>query len=77
MTEKEIIVENGVDEVLGQLDSAIDELLEKRKQDVDVIAIAVGVPALTGQNDLNDLFGTYLPEWKNVDLKEHIYRNIM
>ena len=71
-TEKEIIVENGVDEVLGQLDSAIDELLEKRKKDVDVIAIAVGVPALTGQNDLNDLFGTYLPEWKNVDLKEHI-----
>ena len=58
-TEKEIIVENGVDEVLGQLDSAIDELLEKRKKDVDVIAIAVGVPALTGQNDLNDLFGTY------------------
>ena len=57
-TEKEIIVENGVDEVLGQLDSAIDELLEKRKKDVDVIAIAVGVPALTGQNDLNDLFGT-------------------
>ena len=37
-----------------------------------MIAIAVGVPALTGQNDLNDLFGTYLPEWKNVDLKEHI-----
>ena len=71
-TEKEIIVENGVDEVLGQLDSAIDELLEKRKKDVDVIVIAVGVPALTGQNDLNDLFGTYLPEWKNVDLKEHI-----
>ena len=31
-TEKEIIVENGVDEVLGQLDSAIDELLEKRKK---------------------------------------------
>ena len=61
-----------MDEVLGQLDSAIDELLEKRKKDVDVIAIAVGVPALTGQNDLNDLFGTYLPEWKNVDLKEHI-----
>ena len=29
---KEIIVENGVDEVLGQLDSAIDELLEKRKK---------------------------------------------
>lgn len=54
------------------MDSAIDELLEKRKKDVDVIAIAVGVPALTGQNDLNDLFGTYLPEWKNVDLKEHI-----
>lgn len=37
-----------------------------------MIVIAVGVPALTGQNDLNDLFGTYLPEWKNVDLKEHI-----
>ena len=53
-----------MDEVLGQLDSAIDELLEKRKKDVDVIVIAVGVPALTGQNDLNDLFGTYLPEWK-------------
>ena len=34
-TEKEIIVENGVDEVLGQLDSAIDELLEKRKKDVN------------------------------------------
>ncbi len=61
-----------MDEVLRQLDSAIDELLEKRKKDVDVIVIAVGVPALTGQNDLNDLFGTYLPEWKNVDLKEHI-----
>ena len=53
-TEKEIIVENGVDEVLGQLDSAIDELLEKRKKDVDVIVIAVGVPALTGQNDLKE-----------------------
>ena len=44
-----VIVENGVDEVLGQLDSAIDELLEKRKKDVDVIAIAVGVPALTAR----------------------------
>ncbi len=51
-----------MDEVLRQLDSAIDELLEKRKKDVDVIVIAVGVPALTGQNDLNDLL-------------EHICRN--
>ena len=29
---------------------------------------------LTGQNDLNDLFSTYLSDWKNVDLKEHIFQ---
>ena len=40
-TEKEIIVENGVDEVLGQLDSAIDDLKEHILQKYNVEAIIV------------------------------------
>lgn len=70
--ERTISIENGVREVLLQLNTVIDHLLKKREKDIEVIAIAIGVPALTGQNDLNDLFSTYLPDWKNVDLKEHI-----
>ena len=35
-----------------------------------MIVIAVGVPALTGQNDLNDLFGTYLPRNGKMSLKD-------
>ncbi|RGT74942.1 ROK family transcriptional regulator [Mediterraneibacter massiliensis] len=72
--EREISVKKGVDEVLAQLDAVVDSLLEKKEKDIEVIAIAIGVPALTGQNDLNDLFSTYLSDWKNVDLKEHVFQ---
>ena len=72
--EREVSIENGVNEVLSQLDTVIDALIEKKKNDIEIIAIAIGVPALTGQNDLNDLFSTYLSDWKNVDLKEHIFQ---
>ena len=70
--ERDIDVKNGVAEVLNRLDEVIDSLAAKKDDSVEIIAIAIGVPALTGQNDLNDLFSTYLPEWKNIDLKEHI-----
>lgn len=70
--EREISIDDGVNEVLSQLDAVIDSLLAKREKDIEVIAIALGVPALTGQNDLNDLFSTYLPDWKDVNLEEHI-----
>lgn len=71
--ERDINVREGVDNVLGKLDEVIDSLYAEKRPDIEVIAIAVGVPALTGQNDLNDLFSAYLPDWKNVDLKKHIY----
>lgn len=72
--EREISVEDGVEEVLSQLDTVIDNLMAKRERNIEIIAIAVGAPALTGQNDLNDLLSTYLPDWKDVNLKEHISR---
>lgn len=71
--EKDIRIQNGVEEVLESLDTVIENLLTKKREEIELIAIAVGVPALTGQNDLNDLLSAYLPDWKDVDLKKHIY----
>lgn len=71
--EKEITMDHGAQGVLIQLEYVIDKLIEDKNNDVKIIAIAIGVPALTGQNDLNDLFSAYLDDWKNVDLEEYIY----
>lgn len=71
--EKDISMDHGAKGVLTRLEYVIDKLIEDKNDDVEVIAIAVGVPALTGQNDLNDLFSAYLDDWKNVDLEGYIY----
>ncbi len=58
--------------VLEQLDEVLDKLIEKKKEGSRLAEIVIGVPALTGQEDLNDLFITYIPEWKDVDLKRYV-----
>lgn len=67
-----LCLSGGVDAVLEQLDSALHYLMDKKAPGSRMAAIAIGVPALTGQEDLNDLFLAYLPEWKNVNLKGYV-----
>lgn len=69
---KPLSLENGVQAVLEQLEEVVDKLIEKKKDGSRLAEIVIGVPALTGQEDLNDLFITYIPEWKDVDLKRRI-----
>ena len=71
--EKDISMDHGAEGILTQLEYVIDKLIEDKNNDVDIIAIAVGVPALTGQKDLNDLFSAYLDDWKDVNLEEYLY----
>lgn len=71
--EKDISMDHGAEGILVQLEYVIDKLIEDKNNDVEIIAIAIGVPALTGQKDLNDLFSAYLDDWKDVDLEEYIY----
>ena len=58
--------------VIEKFDEVIDELLEKKPKEIDVITMTVGVPSLTGQDDNNDLLMTYFKDWKNNDLENHI-----
>lgn len=67
-----LCLQKGVQAVLEQLDWVIGYLINKKTNDSQMAAIAIGVPALTGQEDLNDLFLAYLPEWKDVDLKRYV-----
>lgn len=69
---KTLSLENGAQAVLEQLEEVLDKLLENKKEEARLAEIVIGVPALTGQEDLNDLFITYIPEWKDVDLKRYI-----
>jgi len=69
---KPLSLENGVTAVLNQLDEVIDKLILQKAEGSKLAAIVIGVPALTGQEDLNDLFITYLPEWKDIDLKHYV-----
>lgn len=70
--EKKLSLSEGVTGVLNQLDDTMESLLQYKKEGTKVSCAAIGVPALTGQEDLNDLFATYLPEWNQVDLKSYI-----
>ena len=70
--ERDFDMRRGVGEVLDSLDEVIDALTARKEDGVEVIAIAIGVPALTGQDDPNDLLAAGLPEWREVDLKKHI-----
>lgn len=69
---KPLILEKGVKAVLEQLEEVLNKLIEKKAEGSRLAEIAIGVPALTGQEDLNDLFITYIPEWKDVDLKRYV-----
>lgn len=67
-----LFLTDGVQAVLDQLNEVIEKLSSRKEDDSRIAAIAIGIPALTGQEDLNDLFITYLPEWKEVDLKRYV-----
>ena len=52
---KPLILEKGVEAVLEQLEEVLNKLIEKKAEGSRLAEIAIGVPALTGQEDLNDL----------------------
>lgn len=70
--ERFISLSDGAEGVLQQLDHVIESLMDKKPDSSVIASASVAVPALTGQEDLNDLFAAYIPEWKHVDLKQYI-----
>lgn len=69
---KPLYLQDGAEAVLEQLDEVIERLIGAKPESSKIAALSIGVPALTGQEDLNDLFITYIPEWKDVDLKKYV-----
>lgn len=65
-------VEQGAQAVLSQLDLIIDKLFGMCPLKSRVATIAMAIPALSRQTDENNLMSIFIPEWNEINAKEHV-----